>query len=98
MYFHSASLQPITAVDRNRWDYINQKGVGKTAIESFSVLEFLMNFFGIFKNYDTTIKFKSTSFHCSDTGCKYYKVDYKTIFQDVSNEEFIILSHIVHKL
>jgi hypothetical protein len=28
----------------------------------------------------------------------YYKVDYKTIFQDDSNEEFIILSHIVQKL
>jgi hypothetical protein len=28
----------------------------------------------------------------------YYKKDYKTIFQDDSNEDFIILSHIVQKL
>jgi hypothetical protein len=68
-------------------------------MESFSVLKhFLTNFDGIFKIYDTTMKFKSTSFHCSDTGCMYYKADYKTIFQDDSNEEFIILSHIVQKL
>jgi hypothetical protein len=57
-----------------------------------------MNFSGIFNIYDTTTKFKSTSFHCSDKGCMYYKVDYKTTFQDDSNEEFIILSHIVQKL
>jgi hypothetical protein len=57
-----------------------------------------MNFSGIFNVYDTTIKFKSTSFHCSDMGCMHYKVDYRTTFQDDSNEEFIILSHIVQKL
>jgi hypothetical protein len=55
-------------------------------------------FFCIFKIYDKTIKLKSTSFHCSDTRCMYYKKDYKTIFQDDSNEDFIILSHIVQKL
>jgi hypothetical protein len=31
-------------------------------------------------------------------GCMYYKEDYKTTFQDDSNEDFIILSHIVEKL
>jgi hypothetical protein len=100
MYFHSGSLQPI-----DNWSRQKQMGLhhaergGKNSNRIFlSTRGVSDEFFCIFKFYDTTIKFKSTSFHCSDTGCMYYKEDYKTIFQDDSNEDFIILSHIVQKL
>jgi hypothetical protein len=91
MYFHSASLQPIDNGCRQKQMGLHhsERG-GKNSNRIFLCTGVPDDFFGILKIYDTTIKLKTTSFHCSDTGCMYYKVDYKTNFQDDSNEEFII--------
>jgi hypothetical protein len=72
--------------------------VGKTAKESFSALEeFLMNFF-IFSRFRMQQSNSNPLPSIAQTrGCMYYKEDYKTIFQDDSNKDFIILSHRVQK-
>jgi hypothetical protein len=100
MYFHSGSLQLIDNWSRQKQMGLHHaEGDGKNSNRIFlSTGGVSDEFFCIFMIYDTTIKFKSTSFHCSDTGCMYYKEGYKTIFQYDSNEDFILLSHTVQKL
>jgi hypothetical protein len=93
-----ACSRQVTGLDRNRWDYITQKGVEKTAIDSFSLLEFFDDFFWYFQHLRYNNQIQVFLLPLLRHGCMYYKVDYKTSFQDDSNEEFIILSHIVQKL